>query len=69
MTIPEISQKITYGLNDKDLARVSNLYRTGSATEKQRVLDLLEDINFHNEDSNLKRKITQQKILLIAFQN
>lgn len=54
MTIPEISQKITYGLSDKDLARVSNLYRTDNAIEKQRVLDLLEDINFHEERFQLE---------------
>ena len=54
MSISEISQKITYGLNDKDLSRVANLYRTGNATEKQRVLDLLEDINFHSERFQLE---------------
>lgn len=54
MSIPEISQKITYGLNGKDLSRVANLYRTGNATEKQRVLDLLEDINFHSERFQLE---------------
>lgn len=54
LAIEEISKKHEYALTDTELIKVKELYRNGDNSLKNRVLDYLEDINYHSEAFDLE---------------